>query len=198
VYPGGLQVPKTVYCNMATDGGGWTVLQRRMEGTENFNRNWTDYTIGFGDWAGEFWLGNDNIHRLLTTLDRTYRLRVDFMTDNGESLYVVYDRFYVGSETEQYKLISLGGATGTAGDFLSYHLGMMFSTPDQDNDAWTGNCAQQLKSGWWFNACSTINLNDQSTQGGLQYWTSVLSQGNIPPKLGDSHILFSEMKIKPN
>ena len=46
---------------MDTDGGGWVVFQRRMDGNEDVYCNWTDYVKGFGDLNGEFWLGLNKI-----------------------------------------------------------------------------------------------------------------------------------------
>ena len=47
-----------------SNGGGWTVFQRRMDGTVDFYLNWADYVKGFGDLNKEFWLGLDKINRL--------------------------------------------------------------------------------------------------------------------------------------
>ena len=56
-------------CDMDTDGGKWLVIQRRINGSVNFFRNWTDYVHGFGDLEGEFWYGLERIHCLITRKD---------------------------------------------------------------------------------------------------------------------------------
>merc|ERR1712168_1078189 len=69
-----------------------------------------------------------------------------------------YDDFAVSSERSNYKL-SLGTYSGTAGDSLSYHRGMAFSTKDRDNDKSISNCAVSFKGAWWHKACDQSNLN---------------------------------------
>ncbi|CAG2240823.1 unnamed protein product [Mytilus edulis] len=49
---------KQVYCDMDVDGGGWIVIQRRSNWKVKFERTWNEYENGFGDVAGEHWLGN--------------------------------------------------------------------------------------------------------------------------------------------
>jgi len=140
---------------MDTDGGGWTVFQRREDGSVDFYRYWTDYQQGFGNLSGEFWLGLDKIHRLASTATQ---LRVDLQDFEGNSAYAQYSSFSVGDSASKYTL-SVSGYTGTAGDSLSSHNGDKFSTRDQDNDDYDRSCAQLYKSGWWYNGCHDSNLN---------------------------------------
>ena len=110
-------IPIQVLCDMTTDGGGWAVFQRRLEGSVNFFRGWDSYKNGFGNLNGEFWLGNDNLHRL-TAADEVV-LRVDLEDFEGDIRYAEYTTFNVSDESEKYRL-SVGGYSGTSGDSMSY------------------------------------------------------------------------------
>uniref|UniRef100_A0A8C6SCB0 Fibrinogen-like protein 1 n=1 Tax=Neogobius melanostomus TaxID=47308 RepID=A0A8C6SCB0_9GOBI len=158
-----------VYCDMS-GGGGWTVIQRRSNGSQSFNRSWEEYKNGFGDFEsdlGEFWLGNDRLHSL--TAQGNYSLRIKLMDFDGKQSYAEYRDFRVGHEKDLYRL-SFGQYVGTAGDALSGtyevgvvswagHQGANFSTFDRDNDNYEGNCAQEDQGGWWFNKCHSAHLN---------------------------------------
>lgn len=52
------------YCDTITDGGGWIVIQRRQDGSVDFNRFWWEYEVGFGKLTGEFWFGLKALHCL--------------------------------------------------------------------------------------------------------------------------------------
>ncbi|PKU36445.1 fibroleukin [Limosa lapponica baueri] len=151
-----------VYCDMQTHGGGWTMLQRRQDGSTNFNRTWNDYKNGFGNLSREFWLGNDKIH--LLTKSQEMQLRIELEDFNGIREYAKYEHFYVANEYLKYRL-SVHGYSGTAGDALHYskhynHDQKFFTTPDKDNDRYpSGNCGAFYSSGWWFDACLSANLN---------------------------------------
>ncbi|XP_066295017.1 microfibril-associated glycoprotein 4-like isoform X3 [Branchiostoma lanceolatum] len=145
-----------VFCDMYTDGGGWTVFQRRQDGSEDFYRGWADYKAGFGKLDGEFWLGNDKLHQL--TSQAQYELRVDLEDFEGNSAYAQYQVFTVGSEAEHYRL-TLGGYNGTAGDSMDHHNGRPFSTKDRDYDDSSASCAQAYKGAWWYGSCHNSNLN---------------------------------------
>ena len=101
-----------VRCDMdTTPGRGWTVFQRRVDGSLDFYRNWIDYKNGFGNLSSEFWLGLDKIHRLSASGQNV--LRVDLTTFENETAYAVYGLFSVGSESKDYTL-NVGSFSGNS------------------------------------------------------------------------------------
>ena len=129
-----------VYCDMETDGGGWTVFQRRVDGTWSFYRNYAQYAEGFGNLSHEFWLGNDNIHLLTAVGDHELRVDLEHWNGYAKLSYANYDSFAVGPASDGYRL-HVSGYNGTAGDSLKYHDNQMFTTYDNDQDDYDGNCA---------------------------------------------------------
>nr|XP_057939990.1 tenascin-N [Doryrhamphus excisus] len=190
IYPQGKdgQVVR-VYCDMETDGGGWTVFQRRMSGKTDFYRTWSDYRGGFGNLSEEFWLGNELLHNLSSI--GPVSLRVD-LTSGNDTAYAHYTNFSIDSEENHYAL-SVSGYTGTAGDSMRYHNGRPFSTLDKDPDSLGIHCSRAYMGGWWYKNCYKTNLN------GL-YGINTNNQGVvwIDWKGKDSSIPFTEMKFRPS
>lgn len=85
-----------------TAGGGWTVFQKRLDGSVDFYRDWIDYKNGFGNLNGEFWLRLDKINRI--TNSASYELRVDMEDTEGKTAYAGYDFFSVTSEKTKYQM----------------------------------------------------------------------------------------------
>lgn len=108
-----------VFCDQKTDRGGWTVFQRRRDGSVDFYRAWNEYKNGFGNLNGEFWLGLDKIHRL--TVHGDYKLRVDLEDFEGNKAYAEYSSFGVTSEKAKY-VLSLGSYSGKIISLSIYFL----------------------------------------------------------------------------
>lgn len=96
---------------------------------------------------------------------------------------------------------------------------MMFSTKDNDNDRYEGNCAATDGNGWWFKKCHNSNLNgiyykkEISTAAGMTWynwknaskWVSLKSSKMmIKPKwvmskeilwINDNYFAFSVLSL---
>ncbi|XP_062620113.1 ryncolin-4-like [Saccostrea cucullata] len=110
-----LTVPVRVFCDMTTMGGGWTAIQKRVDGSVSFDRNWPDYKNGFGLPEQNVWIENSSY------------LYVSITLQNGTKLYEMYDRFSVSDEAGKYQLFLAGPATGTLG-------ASMIDTGDSGNE----------------------------------------------------------------
>ncbi|NXI61719.1 FIBG protein, partial [Anseranas semipalmata] len=192
-----------VYCEIDSYGNGWTVLQRRLDGSEDFKRNWVQYKEGFGhlspDDTTEFWLGNEKIHLITTQSTLPYTLRIELEDWTGKKGTADYAVFKVGTEQDKYRLTYayfIGGEAGDAFDGFdfgddpsdksyTFHNGMRFSTYDNDNDNFEGNCAEQDGSGWWMNRCHAGHLN------GKYYIDGVYTPKDADPAGYDNGIIWA-------
>nr|XP_022310543.1 ficolin-2-like [Crassostrea virginica] len=136
----------------------WKLIQRRIDGSVNFWRKWTDYENGFGSRESEFWLGNRDIYEL--TSDNFRYLRIEMMDHDCVWKYAEYSMFYIEDAANKYRL-HIGGYSGDANDSMAFHNGMAFSTYDNDNDLASGNCAFARRGAWWYGNCHKSNLNGE-------------------------------------
>ena len=178
------------YCDTSSGGGGWLVVQRRQDGSVDFNRGWVDYEDGFGSLTGEFWYGLRPLHCL--TNQGQWEMRIDFTLTDGTKSYISYSSFKIGPASSNYQL-SISGFNGiTSSDPFSDHTlnGMPFTTKDRDNDNWSRNCAVHdvggNAGGWWYNICSHIFLNHQ-----YKKIYGIRTSGSW------KSLSFTEMKIRP-
>ena len=161
-----------VLCDQKTNGGGWTVFQQRIDGSVNFYLNWNSYKDGFGTLTKEFWLGNNDLHRITS---RGSQLLIELEHHNSQTRHASYESFYVGTEAEKFTL-QISSFSGTPGDsMILNHNGMKFSTYDQDNDVSPYVCAQTFTGAWWYRDCHRANLNgkygDTDYGKGINWYT---------------------------
>ncbi|KAK9881434.1 hypothetical protein WA026_016320 [Henosepilachna vigintioctopunctata] len=166
IYPDNYHQGFMVLCEMEASGGGWAVVQNRLDGSQNFYLGWRDYKHGFGNLGGEFWLGLDNLYYL--TGHEVNELVIELVDHASTKKFAHYGSFSIGSEMEGYSLKLLSQYQGDAGDSLTYHAGSRFSTKDMDQDSWEeGSCAKSHSGAWWYNSCDTSNLNGKYLGGEL-------------------------------
>lgn len=150
--------------------GGWIVYQQRLNASFNFTLPWNAYRNGFGTIGGNYWLGNENVHQLVSS-GVSYKIRFEMMSTLGTWNSAEYYYFMLDSEAKFYT-IHVGGYSGDIPNGMDYtaqtrwtHNGMNFTTYDNAHDHWNagtcsgGNCAVCRGGGWWYNDCYICNLN---------------------------------------
>uniref|UniRef100_A0A1W7R7Q9 Putative salivary secreted angiopoietin n=1 Tax=Aedes albopictus TaxID=7160 RepID=A0A1W7R7Q9_AEDAL len=169
--------PFKAYCEMDQFGGGWTVFQKRQDGSVDFNRSWTEYREGFGEVSGEYWLGLETLHQLTTR--KPHELLIILENFNGSTSYERYAGVVIDNEALRYRIYLNSTGSGSADDSLYLHRGEVFVTPDLTSGTFL-DCARQLASGFWHFDCSAAssrnNLNgvygETARKNGIWWYNS--------------------------
>lgn len=191
-----LTSPFPTFCDMH-ESEGWTVLLRRQDGSVEFFRGWEDYRNGFGDPAGEYWLGLERIH--LMTSRKPYMLRVEVQDWENHWYHAEYQVFRIDAENESYKL-HVSGYEGDAGDSLAFHDGMPFSTMDKNSDSNDGICATWCHGAWWYKDCFHSNLNGRYYTKGPYVTKTGWGDGTVWRSVQNTNfysLKAAVMKIRP-
>jgi len=80
------------------------LLQQNNNASSCFNRSWYEYSLGFSDSEGNYWIGN----HVLTWLTRNgnYKLKIDLQSRTNKLWYYAeYNTFVVLPEIYNYKLM---------------------------------------------------------------------------------------------
>lgn len=161
------QTPFEIWCN-----NGSSLIQRRFNGSVEFNRKFSEYVHGFGDPSAEYWLGLESMH--IMTADNCSSMRIDMSDIYGGYWYAEYEHFYVGSGDGGY-VLDVAGFKGNASDAFEYQNHMEFSALDRDRDISNTHCAGNYEGGWWFSHCQHVNINGKYTLG-LTWFDSVRNE----------------------
>ena len=95
----------TVYCDLSSKDGPWTVIQRRLQGslpTDYHSKSWDDYKDGFKSDEMNFWLGNKYIHKLTKT---PQRLKIIITTEEFHVYEAVYEDFTIKDESSGFEIL---------------------------------------------------------------------------------------------
>ncbi|XP_037723604.1 fibroleukin-like [Drosophila subpulchrella] len=190
-----VKIPGLRNFEAACNEEGWMTIQRRIDGSENFTRDWESYKNGFGDVRKEFFIGLEKLYQM--TDQRHCELKIILGDANGTTKYAYYDDFRIGNEEASYEITHLSSFNGTAGDSMHWNQYKKFSTFDRDNDLIPEDCAGTHSGGWWFAECGYSSLNGKYHADGFAPDYNGIHWGTAHGYNYRVSLLSTEMMIRP-
>lgn len=164
----------SVYC----DNSWLIMLHYNINHSINFQQPLKQYRIGFGDLNGSHWLGLDFLHEFT----EAYHTELQIELSNGATatkIIVSYDKFYIESYNNQYKL-RVESYHGDIPDYFSLHNGYGFSTYDRDLTEFS--CTLYFGGvGWWYHGCWHVFFTGHHIYWNNSIFTEVIMK--IRPKV---------------
>lgn len=185
-----------VYCDMTTDGGGWTLVWSNLRGGSNkpvTNISWnaaanTTPLCSEANGAGtgcatylsnnkegfNFFIGLNWWHRISGNTKNAEML-YQWSTDYGQAVDQMgkfniprtNDSFLFRSINSNYVVLAGSGTPPGIYSFMSNH----FSTVDSENDVYNGNCVQNYSnSPFWYTNCWNGNISGGGESTGDGYF----------------------------
>ncbi|XP_056119543.1 angiopoietin-related protein 3-like [Rhinichthys klamathensis goyatoka] len=151
--------PFLVNCEF-TEEGVFTVIQRRHDGSVDFDQSWEKYEDGFGDFSSEFWLGLKKIYAVARQGQSLLHVQIE---DWGKQKHFIVYQYILEDAASNYT-IHLKLQSAESSSAVDEHTGFRFSTKDHNDGNQHPNCTQDYTGGWWFSICGDINLNGKCIQ----------------------------------
>ncbi|XP_050392517.1 angiopoietin-1 [Patella vulgata] len=186
-----------VRCDFRYDG--WTYIETREENCLelDFNRTFEEYSTGFGNRYGNYWLGLENIYNILQNHGQ-FLLDFYFTFNNSNVEHCRYSKFDIANRDNLYR-ITIGEFRGLKGPMVdpltngTFNIdGRPFSTFDRDFS--NHDCPGRFMAGWWYLddvVCSQSNVHGRRSENipeARLHWLDILGE--------EIYIKNSHIKIK--
>ena len=200
IYPNIPHLPSlNVSCDQETDGGGWIMYQRRVDGKVHFKRNWQEYKYGFGNNGGnttELWLGNENVYQLVQSYGYNAAiLRIEVDAFDGAHGWIEASNFELSDERDLYRIYWIRSRASTVSMRDAWNELYTHSFKTFDNIGGEKVCLDRMKGGWWYTRvgrCGPVLLNGEYLNSEVRTKTSIFVRNFKTVSLQRSRMMFRE------